>query len=271
MHSRLKYIAAVIGCFLLPGLFLAKTGLAQESDTLDAVYAQAGLDQKLGEFIPGDLAFFDETGQQVILDNYLNKGKPVVLTLGYHNCPMLCNMLLDGFSSALKEVEWAPGEEFEILTVSISPEETPDLATEKKTHYLSELGRPGSEAGWHFLTGANPEIQKLASAIGFRYAWIEEIGQYVHPTIITVLTPQGQVSRYLQGFRFNPRDIRLALVEASGGEVGTPIDFVTLYCLQYDPDKSAYVVHAANLMRLGGALTVLLLGVMLFTFWRREG
>lgn len=271
MHSRLKYSAAAIGCFLAIALFLTKTGFAQESDTLDAVYAQAGLDQKLGEFIPGDLAFFDETGQSVVLDDYLNKGKPVVLTLGYHNCPMLCNMLLDGFTSALQDVEWLPGKEFEILTVSISPEETPELAAERKAHYLDALGRTGSEAGWHYLTGKNAEIEKLASAVGFRYAWIEEIGQYVHPAIVTVLTPEGQVSRYLQGFRFNPRDIRLALVEASGGEVGTPIDFVTLYCLQYDPDKSAYVVHAANLMRLGGALTVLLLGVMLFTFWRREG
>ncbi len=270
MDPRLKNIAAVFGWCCVALLFLVPTVYGQASGSLDAVYEQASLDQKLGERIPSDLVFVDEDGVDVSLGSYFSEGKPVILTLVYHSCPMLCNMLLDGVTEAMSEMEWTAGQEFEMVTLSIAPDDTPKIATEKKAVYLERLGKPTAGDGWHFLTGAEPSIKDLADAIGFRYAYVEEIGQYVHPPIVTVLTPEGKISRYLQGIKFKSRDIRLALVEASDGKVGSPIDLITLFCLQYDPETNAYVAHAANLMRLGGVLTILILGAALFTLWRKE-
>ena len=243
----------------------------QVSDTLDAVYDDAGLDQKLGDPVPQDLVFFDEAGNEVKLGDYFQTDKPVILTMVYHSCPMLCNLLLDGFTETLSELEWTAGQEFEMLSVSIAPEDTPELASEKKGFYLQKLSKPEAAEGWHFLTGSAASIAQLTDAIGFRYSWVEEIEQYVHPPIVTILTPDGKVSRYLQGITFNTTEIRLALVEASDGVIGSPIDFITLFCLQYDPETNEYVAHAANLMRLGGALTVVVLGIALYALWRREG
>ena len=268
MRPNLKHIA-VVGCFVVWNLF-ALPALAQASGSMDAVYERAGLDQKLGDKIPTDLVFTHENGEEVLLGSFFSSGKPIVLTLGYHSCPMLCNVLLDGFTDALGRMEWIPGDEFEIVTISIDPEENTEKALAKKEHYLQKLEQPEAGDGWHFLTGSEASIKALAEAIGFRYAWIEEAGQFVHPPILTILSEQGRISRYLQGITFEPREIRLALVEASDGKVGEPIDFITLYCLQYDPASNSYGVHAANLMRIGGLLTVIALGAMLYVFWRRE-
>ena len=270
MYPKSTYLVFVLGCLLAASSLFVDHSYAQPSGTLDAVYEDAGLDQKLGDIIPTDLVFLDESGNEVGLDSFFNSGKPVLLTLVYHNCPMLCSVLLDGVTDAMKQMEWTAGEQFDVVTVSIDPEETTELAQAKKNHYLEKLGRPAAEDGWHYLTGDEASIKALADAIGFRYAWIEEIEQFVHPPILTILSEEGRVSRYLQGLTYSPREIRLALVEASNGKVGDPIDFFALYCLQYDPAENGYVVHAANLMRVGGLLTVIVLGAMLFVLWRRE-
>lgn len=259
----------IIWC--VAGFFCCATALhAQETRTLDPVYEGAGLDQKNGAFIPLDLVFNDESGEPVSLGAVVNGEKPVLLAMVYHSCPMMCNVVLDALTDAMAEMAWTAGEEFDVLTISIAPEDTPETAREKKAHYLEKLGK-ADVTGWHFLTGNEPEIQQLADAIGFRYDYVEEIGQYVHPPILTFLTPEGQISRYMQGVAFSARDMRLSLVEASGGKIGTPKDFFILYCLQYDNEASAYVAHATNLMKLGGALTVLVLGVALYGLWRKEG
>ena len=258
-----KLIVLVYSLYVLPSV-------AQETGELYSVYDEVGLDQKLGASISGDLIFKNELGEEVTLDFYFQKDKPVILNLVYHSCPMLCNVLLDGFTDALSEMEWAPGSTFDIVTISIDPNDTHLLANEKKQHYLNRLGNEDAGNGWHFLTGSEPTIQALTEAVGFKYKWLDDIEQFVHPAILTVLTPEGVISRYIQGLEFEPRDIRLALVEASDRTIAEPIDLIALYCLQYDPDSNSYVAHASNLMRLGGFLTVMALGTMLFVFWRRE-
>ena len=271
MRPRSFYIAILVGYFCTTVSLFYETALAQESGMLDEVYEQAGLDQKLGDQIPSGLVFYDESGDEVVLDSFFQADRPVLLTMVYHSCPMLCSVLLDALTETMTRMDWTAGTEFEIVTVSIDPEEKVERANEKKKHYIDKLKRPEAASGWHFLTGDEASIKALAAAVGIRYARIEEIGQFVHPPILTFLSNERRVSRYLQGLSFEPRNIRLALVEASDGKVGSPIDFVALYCLQYDPEENTYVAHAANLMRLGGFLTVLALGAMLFAFWRREG
>lgn len=273
MASRLSVVERIGTRFLLclVGFMVLATPLeAQETGALDPIYDGVGLDQKLGASIPEDVFFTNPYGEQVSLQAYFEDDRPVILNLVYHSCPMLCNVLMDGFTRALKEMEWTPGEQFDIVTISIAPNESRQLAHSKKVHYVEELGRPEAAAGWHFLTGDQASISRVADAVGFRYKWVDEIEQFAHPAIITILTPEGVISSYLQGLNFEPRDIRLALVEASGGSIGAPIDLITLYCLRYDPQSNSYVAHAENLMRLGGFLTVLALGAMLFVFWRRE-
>ena len=267
-YRDIKLLASTlfIACF-----FAVLPVSGQVTGQLDAVYEGVGVDQMLGDRIPLDAVFFNERGEQVPLADYFEGDRPVILTLVYHSCPMLCNVLMDGFSKALRDLEWAPGSKYDIVTISINPAESHVLANEKKLQYVNQLGKQDAEDGWHFLTGSQESITAVAEAIGFRYRWLDDIEQFVHPAIITVLTPDGTVSRYIQGLDFDPRDIRLALVEASSGSIAEAIDLVALYCLQYDPESNSYVAHASNLMRLGGFITVLALGAMLFAFWRREG
>ncbi len=261
-------IASSVAAFVL----IAGTmpALAQPSGSLPAVYDGVGLDQRLGTPIPSDLVFFDESGREVSIGSYLDGDTPILLTFVYHDCPMLCGVLLTELTKTLRQMEWAPGEEFELITVSFSGKETPALAAQQKERFLAMLGNPAAGAGWHFLTGDEPSILALADSIGFQYKWVEELEQYAHPAVLTFLTADGRVSRYIQSLSYAPRDVRMALLEASEGSIGSPIDLVALYCLKYDPDANSYVLHASNLMKLGGLLTVLLLGTALAMFWRRE-
>ena len=270
MRVGYRSIALRARTLLIACLFAVLPVSAQVTGQLDAVYQGIGVDQKLGDRIPSDVVFFNERGEQVQLSEYFDGERPVILTLVYHSCPMLCSVLMDGFTRALKELEWEPGSTYDIVTISIDPSDSYEVAREKKAHYVSQLGKGDVEDGWHFLTGSQESITAVTEAVGFRYKWLDDIEQFVHPAIITVLTPDATVSRYIQGLDFDPRDIRLALVEASDGAIAKAIDLVALYCLQYDPESNSYVAHASNLMRLGGFLTVLVLGAVLFTFWRRE-
>lgn len=233
-----------------------------------------GIDATLGAAIPQDLAFTDETGAPVKLSGYFHKDKPVILTLVYFECPMLCTLVLNNFCEGLKGLPWTAGGEFEIVTVSINPKETPTLAKAKKESYIAEVGRPQAARGWHFLTGADPAIKALAASVGFKYAWDPAQKQYAHATGIFILTPDGKLSRVLYGIDYPARDLRLALTEAAQGKVGSVVDKLLLFCYHYDPQKKAYSLVAFRVMQLAGTATVLglvgLIGSLLFLERRQK-
>lgn len=259
----------LIAAFLV-ALAVALPASAQRSGQALGVFDGVGMDEQLGGRLPLDLAFRDETGATVRLADYFEADRPVVLNLVYHNCPMLCNLMLDGFTRSLQGVAWAPGTTYEVVTVSFAADEGPDLAARQKDRYVELLGKPAAADGWHFLTGDEAEIQALAAAVGFQFRWMEEQGEYAHPAVTTFLTPDGRIARYLYGIHPTPRDVRTAIVEAGEGTVGGLVDQVVLFCFQYDPAEGSYVPHAINIMKIGGLLTMLLLGVTLGVFWRRE-
>lgn len=267
MNSRTVGVTLLV----LAGLLVHGRASGQRSGALPGVFDGVGLTEQLGEKVPGDLAFVDETGRQVTIGSYFESGKPVLLNLVYHDCPMLCNLLLDGMTKSLQEMDWIPGEQYELVTVSFSALEGPDLAARQKEHYLDVLGRPEAARGWHFLTGSEESIQRLARSVGFEFKWVEEQQQYAHPAALIFLSGGRTITRYLYGLEFRSGDVRKALLEASEGTIGNTLDQVVLFCFQYDPNANSYVPHAMNIMKLGGLLTMLLLGAMLAVFWRREG
>jgi len=226
-----------------------------------------GIDQRLNNQVPLDLKFQDETGQTVTLGSYFGK-KPVILSLVYYSCPMLCTMAENGLLNALREVKFNMGEQYEVVTVSIDPTETREMAMGKKGVYAGLYGRPGAKQGWHFLVGAEPSIRALAQAVGFHYNYIPETRQYAHATGIIVLTPQGKVSRYFYGILYPARDIRLALVEASNEKIGNPVDAVLLYCCEYDPAAGKYSIVVSRILRIAGVITLLSLGTLIFALSR---
>ena len=217
---------------------------------------QVGYDQRLGEQVPLDLAFRDEAGRPVRLGGYLGK-KPAILVLAYYECPMLCDMVLAGVTGSLKTLSFDVGKEFDVIVVSIDPGETPKLAADKKRSTISRYGRYGTDAGWHFLTGRQEEITRLARAVGFRYAYDAERDEYAHAAGTVFLTPKGKISRYLYGIEFAPKDVRLALVESAGGRIGTVIDQVLLYCFHYNPEMGRYSAMTLNILRIAAAATAL--------------
>jgi protein SCO1/2 len=234
-----------------------------------ALLRNVRFDQKLGATIPADLVFRDETGKVVHLGDYFTD-KPVILTLVYYQCPMLCSEVLNGLVSALKVVGLQPGRDFTLVTVSFNPTETPRLAAAKKQSYLQRYQRREAEAAWHFLTGDEPAIKVLTQTVGFQYMWDPSIDQYAHATGVMVVTPARQLAKYFFGIEFSPRDLRLALVEASGNKIGTPVDQVLLYCYHYDPTNGKYGLVVLNVIRLGGIVTVVVLGSFMIVMLRRE-
>jgi len=238
----------------------------REYDGVDVV-------ERLGERLPLDLTFEDEGGAVVRLGDYFGKGKPVLITLVYFNCPMLCSMVLNGALEGMRELGWTPGEDFEVVTVSISPTETPALAREKKANYLERLGLPGAERGWHFLTGSgerSEHVKTLAAALGFGYRYDPSTQDYAHGAAIFFAAADGVITRYLYGVQFPAKQLRLALVEAGRGEVGSVVDKVLMRCFMYEPSHKKYGFYIWGAMRLGGALTVLILGGFLLWMWRGE-
>lgn len=226
--------------------------------------------EHLGETAPLDLAFRDEVGRTVTLGDYTRGEKPVLLILGYYQCPMLCSMVLNGVTEGLKGLEWVPGEQFHVVTVSIDPTEGPALAKAKKQSHLEALGKPGAEAGWHFLTGEHANVKALAAAMGFGYRYEPRQKQYAHGAVVFLLSPEGKITRYLYGIELEPKQLKLALVEAGEGKVGSVIDRFLLRCFHFDPDSRKYGVYVWGVMRAGGVLTVVLLGGLLLFLWRRE-
>ena len=243
---------------------------AQRTGQHRAEYEGVGIDRKHGDTVPGDLTFTDHTGKEVTLDRYFGGDRPVLLNLVYHDCPMLCGLLLNGVTETIGSLSWTPGDEYTVLTISFNPRETFEQAAAQRERYLNQLDRPAAADGWHFLTGDAENIDALTNAVGFNVRWIESKQEFAHPTTYVFLSGEGTVSQYIHGMQLPKDDTRQALVEASNGKVGSPVDLVMLYCFQFDPNANTYTADAFNLMKVASVLTVLALGGMLYLFWRRE-
>lgn len=261
----------------LPLIFIASSALAQPQPAatgvpaaeLPAALREVGFDQNLNQMLPLHVEFTDEHGRAVKIGDYFGK-RPVVLAFVYYGCPMLCLQSLSSLAATLGVLSDNPGDDFEVVSVSIDPRETPVLALEKKTHYVERSGKPSIAQGWHYLTGTEASIQRLTKAAGFRYAWDASLQQYAHPAGIVIATPQGKVARYLFGIDYGPRDLRLALLDASEGKISSPLKKALLYCYHYDLATGRYSLAIMRIVRLAGAATVLLLGTLIVVWTRRE-
>ncbi len=269
---------------LLLWLGLTATGSAQMTGTPTPGYRQEsgivasavpaplreiGFDQHLDQPLPLDARFVDEYGGAVSIGQFFG-AKPVVLAFVYYECPMLCTQVLTAMTSTLSTLSQDAGRDFEVVLVGIDPRETPVQAMKRRNEFLHRYNRPSAEAGWHFLTGTEPEIRRVANASGFRYVWDDATQQYAHPTGIIVVTPDGRPARYLFGVEYGPRDVRLALLEASAGKVGSVVDTILLYCYHYDPMTGRYGLYVMRSLRLAGVATVSMIGVFIVVMLRRE-
>ena len=254
---------------LLLALLVSITAARAADPQKPAVLSDVGFDQRLNEQIPLELTFSDETGAVVKLGDYFGN-RPVILVLAYYRCPMLCTLVLNGLVQGMRGMPFTPGKDYNVVTVSFDPRETANLAAAKKRTYVAAYGRPGAAEAWHFLTGKPEAIQKLTRAAGFRYVYDAKQDQYIHTSGIVILTPQGRISRYFYGIQFPARDLRLGLVEASANKIGSPTDEVLLYCFHYDPATGKYTASILNLVRAGGAITVVMVAGMVWLLMRRR-
>jgi len=272
-HAPRSILAAALLAAAL--LVHASAVCAQMPDTIQNIGVRpdllkdVGIDQKLGDSVPLDLTFRDEHGNPVQLARYFT-GKPVVLALVYYSCPMLCTQVLNGLDRSLKLLSLNLGKDYEVVTLSIDPTERPILAEAKQALYTGMYGRPGAAEGWHFLTGDEPQIKRLADAVGYRYAYDPDSKQYAHAAAIMILTPEGKISRYFYGITYPERDLRLGLVEASEGRIGSPVDQILLFCYHYDPHTGKYGLLISRVIQLAGGLTVLVGGIFLILLFRGE-
>jgi protein SCO1/2 len=254
---------------LLSLVSLAHPAQGGESSTRPPILQGVGIDQRLNEQVPLDVQFRDEAGRLVRLGDYFGK-KPVVLSLIYYACPMLCTTAENGLLEALKQLKFNAGEQFEVLTVSFDPNDSPQSATAKKSLYVGLYGRPSADQGWHFLTGNEDSIRKLTQAVGFNYNYDPVSKQFAHATGIMVLTPEGRISHYFYGIQYPAGDLRLALVEASDRKIGSPVDAVLLFCSHYDPAVGKYGLIISRVLQLAGAFTILSLGTLMLVMFRAE-
>jgi protein SCO1/2 len=248
---------------------LASTSLLQGQYARPKITNGVDIEQKLNSPVPLDLLFHDESGQTVPLRTYFGD-KPVILQLVYYTCPSLCPMSLHETVASLRRVALEPGRDYDVVVASFNPSETPALAAEKKAAYAKEFGRPGFNAGWHFLTGDQNSISRLTSAVGFRYRWDERTRQFVHAGGMMVATPEGKLSRYFYGIQYAPADLRMALVEASQHKIASPVDYVLLFCFHYDATQGKYTLAIFNIIKAAGALTVLLLAGLIYVLMRKD-
>jgi protein SCO1/2 len=235
--------------------------------TMPVDLSNVGIDQKLNSQVPLDLTFRDELGRSVKLGNFFHD-RPVILNLVYYNCSMLCPEALNGLASSLKLMTLDLGKDYEVLTVSFDPADTPEVSREKQRMVLSEIGKPNADQGWHFLTGDQDSIQRLTQAVGFRYHWDEKTKQFFHATGIMVLTPTGKISKYFYGVDFKPGDLRFGLIQASDNKIGNMVDAVLLFCCRYDARTGKYDWLVARLLSIGGAFTILVLGTFLIVMFK---
>ena len=250
-------------------LFVAAVATAQEVTPPSRVFNEVGIDQKLDAQLPLELEFLDDNGQKVALNGYFHD-RPVVLAFVYYECPMLCTQVLNGMVETFRTMTLTAGEEFEVIAVSIDPTESPELAAEKKKHYLKAYGRSGVSEGWHFLTGDETTIRRLADTVGFRYVYDEKSGQYAHAAGIMVITPEGRIARYLYGIEYAALDLKFSLMEATEERIGSATDQLLLLCYHYDPSTGKYSMVVTNLLRAGGVVTLLVLGGFMLVMHRRD-
>ncbi|MFK8137915.1 MAG: SCO family protein [Bdellovibrionales bacterium] len=241
----------------------------ETSNKKPEVLTDVGVTEHLGQNIDLNLEFKDHNGETVQLGKYF-KGKPVMLALIYYNCPSLCNFQLNGVTDTMKEMKWSAGKEYEAVFISFEPKETPELAKKKRDSYLELYGREGAKDSFHFLTGSQENITKIASQVGFGYKWVEEQKEYAHAAATYILSPGGKITRYLYGIAFTAATLRLSLVEAAEGKVGSIADQLLLYCFKYDPSRRGYAFYAFNIMRAGAGVTVIILAAFLIPFWIRQ-
>jgi protein SCO1 len=242
------------------------------SNGMPTALQNVGIDQKLDAQLPFDAEFKNEDGKTVKLGEYFGTGRPVILALVYFECPMLCNEVLNGLTGTLKGISFDAGKDFDVVAISFDARENdkPDLAKNKKASYLARYERKGAENGWHFLTGTQSEIDKVTQAVGFNYVYDTKTEQFAHAGGIMIATPQGRMARYFYGIDYAPRDVKFGIMESAEGKIGNPAEKLYLYCFHYDPSTGKYGLTILSVMRLGGVLTILGLGGMLFVFWRRS-
>jgi protein SCO1 len=251
------------------GQAMSKGILSPPANVRPPYLENVGIEQHLNAQVPPDLSFTDDTGRTVKLGDYFGS-KPLILNLVYYNCTMLCGEALAGLTGAMRMIKFDLGNQFDVITVSFNPEETPAIAAAKKQDYVKRYGRSGAASGWHFLTGTAESINALTKAVGFQYRYDPRIKQYAHATAIMVLTPDGRISRYFYGVEFPPKDLRMGLVEASSGKIGNLTDQVLLYCYHYDPATGKYGAVIVNILRLGAGVTIVVLGGLLLILFRLE-
>jgi protein SCO1/2 len=239
-------------------LWAVSPASAQTANDPPPQLREVRIEQKLNSKVPLDLQFTDSGGKPVHLRELISE-KPVILSLVYYGCPRLCSMILTGLLRSMRALPLSAGEEFDVVTVSFDPRETPKMAAAKKLAYMEGYDRPGAADGWHFLTGSEREIERLANAVGFKFQYDPKTDQFSHASAIMVLTPEGRVSRYFYGIEYPPRDLRLGIIEASQNKIGSPVDQVLLYCFHYDPETGKYSLAIMNVIRLFGAITVLMI------------
>ncbi|MEO8434199.1 MAG: SCO family protein [Pyrinomonadaceae bacterium] len=248
-------------------LYGARPETGKVSTGLPPALQKVGIDQRLNAQLPLDATFKDEAGNTVQLSQYFGK-RPVVLSLVYYSCPMLCTQVLNGMVGTFRALSFTPGSEFDVVTVSFDARETPALATEKKKLYLDYLPaakRSQAANGWHFLTGDEANIRRLTEAVGFRYNFDVATNQFAHASGIMVMTPEGKIARYFYGIEYSPKDLRLGLVEASANKIGSPVDQLLLYCYHYDPATGKYGAVVMNMVRIGGVVMLVgMVGLLVF-------
>jgi protein SCO1/2 len=245
-------------------------GPTDRTEPLPKPLESVDVKEHLGAHIPKTLGFVDETGRPVTLGDYVDNKLPVVFTFNYTDCPMLCNLMLTGLVDGLKALDFTPGREFRIVTVSIDPSEKPERALATQRKYLARYGKPEAKDGWHFLTGSETNVKAYADAIGMEYAYVPERKEYAHPAALAVASPDGKIVRYLYGIQYPSQSLRLALLEASEGKIGTAFDRLILYCFHYDSSQGKYAPMAANIMRVAGAVAVVLLAAFLALLFRSD-
>lgn len=256
----LLIIFFIISSFVYPQTLKTEFPAEQQIDVIE----------NLGKYVPLDAEFIDEDGKVVKLASFFESEIPTVLTLNYFECPMLCTLVLNGLAESLKNLTLNAGEDFQVITIDINPNEKTLFANQKKKNYVNGFGLQNIKDDWHFLTGDQVNIKKVADSIGYIYYYDNQRDEYMHPAAITLLSPEGKISRYLYGIEYPTKDLKLGLLEASEGKIGSTLDKIILYCFHYDPYKNTYTIFATNIMRLGGIFTIIFLGIMIWNYWRKD-
>ncbi|MEM6286358.1 MAG: SCO family protein [Bacteroidota bacterium] len=280
LHTILAILLGGVGLGTMPAAQVISPSKFQPLDGQDEqgalpnrLVTEVGIIENLGDVVPRDLAFLDEAGDEVNLSSLLDNGRPLAVAFVYHDCPMLCSLILDGVSDAVVATDLTPGVDYDVLAVSVDPADTPQRASEVKARYVDTIGDPAAASGLHFWTIGDTyeaNVQALAEATGFRYALDVRTGEYAHNAALIFLSPQGKVTRYLYGINYAERDFRLSLVEAGQGRVGSTLDRFLLTCFEYDEDAQSYSLAVLTMTKIGGGLLILVVGGLLFVLWRRE-